>query len=90
MSKSTRLYESDLKLDNASTLSLYVSTSNKPMSSKQRPKDLVISGSSSTINILPLFISVVSCEDEDIGCSEEILYDLYMVNGTNNSITLCG
>jgi hypothetical protein len=60
------------------------------MSSKQRPKDLVISGSSSTINILPLFISVVSCEDEDIGGCEGILYDLYIITGANNIIMLCG
>ena len=41
--KSAKSYELDLKLDNANSGSLKVSTLNKPVSSRQRLKELVIS-----------------------------------------------
>ena len=78
--KSAKSYELDLKLDNANSGSLKVSTLNKPVSSRQRLKELVISGSSSTINILPFFCPgplFPIFADDGITGSDEIILDLY-------------
>lgn len=81
ISSSARSYQSALTLDIAFTLSLYVSTSNKPVSSKHRLNEFVISVSSSTISILAFFASIFDDgnddEDEDDGDREYCINYLF-------------
>jgi hypothetical protein len=47
-------------------LSLNVLTSNRPVSSKQRPRELVIFGSSSTISILAFFLLFFVVDGDEV------------------------
>ena len=84
ISNSTRSYEFALKLDSASRESLYGSTSNNPLPSRARLKELVISGSSSTIKSRHFFTSIFI--GDGISGRNEILHNIITITQTSLNV----